>query len=96
MLKRKEGNAEYPLKEKGENLMYPCFVVTESNPVCESQTRTFGIAMMKDGYLLDELLNLTIRRVEAEKMVRKLNQGRVAAIHFRDVIADWITEQAML
>ena len=76
--------------------MYPCFAVIESVPVPEDRIHTFGIAMLKNGRLLDELSDVTVKRADAEKIVCKLNQNRVAAIHFRDIIYDWITEQAML
>lgn len=76
--------------------MYPCFAVIESVPVPEDRIHTFGIAMMKNGRLLDELSDVTVKRADAEEIVCKLNQNQVAAIHFRDIIYDWITEQAML
>ena len=86
----------YNRSRKGEAFMYPCFAVIESVPVPEDRTHTFGIAMLKNGCLLDMLYDVTVRRADAEKIVCKLNQNRVAAIHFRDIIYDWITEQAML
>ena len=77
--------------------MYPCFTVIEGVPNQVEMTQpTFGGAMLKDGQLLDELPDLTIRREDVEHIVQKLNQNGVSEVHFREILYDWITEQSML
>lgn len=73
--------------------MDPCFTVIES---ISAQGDAFGIAMSAQGRLLDVLPDVTAKRAEAEEITRKLNQNRAAAVHFRDIVYDWITERAML
>lgn len=76
--------------------MYPCFTVIECVPSQPEITQTtFGIAMLKNGQLLDELPDLTISRTDVELMVRRLNQNGVSAVHFREILYDWVTEQSM-
>ena len=73
--------------------MEPCFTVIE--PI-SARDGAFGIAMSAHGHLLDVLPDVTARRADAEEIAQKLNQNRAAAVHFRDIVYDWITERALL
>lgn len=72
--------------------MDPCFTVIAS---ISAGGGAFGIAMCAQGRLLDVLPDVTAKRAEAEEIAQKLNQNRAAAVHFRDIVYDWITERAM-
>lgn len=75
-----------------------CFRVTECSERTAAQSKNigFGLSMFIDEQLVKELSSVTTRRVEAEQLAKLLNENDVAAVHFYDIVLDWITERAML
>lgn len=74
--------------------MKPTFLVTEQSVRLEiAQTqRSFGIAMMEAGRMVDEVPDFTVQREFAEQVVQALTRGRVSAIHFREILEDFAAE----
>lgn len=74
--------------------MKPTFLVTEQSVRfgLEQTQRSFGIAMMEAGRIVDEVPDFTVQRNFAEQVAQALTRGQVSAVHFREILEDFAAE----
>ena len=54
--------------------------------------KTYGIAMMEDQKILDQIADVCVNPEKVQELVNLLNSQNVSRLHFRDVLSDWIAE----
>lgn len=52
-----------------------------------------GIAVYQDGSLLDCIPDVVADPAEAERLAEQLNQLEASALHFRDIVEDYVASR---
>lgn len=54
--------------------------------------KTYGIAVMQNGSILDCLEDITVNRQDNQKLRAILEKEEASILHFRDIVSDFVAE----